>query len=723
MDRLQLIANRIVPIPQSVQMLEGAPLELESNFLFSVPTAAFGPIKTAGERIQKLLGGKKGKSVPVTLSIEPAPFAMRCPEEGYRLRVTADEVKITGFGEKGLLYGVITLEQLLANDKQLPPLEVTDYPDNPYRGIKEECRYGSNMMQLAEWIELLEDMASKKMNTLGLAIYGCWTIQYDGKISEFLYMPIDSRPELKTPMTVKYYSPKEQKWVHYEKLPPIFEEDLLHQIFAKARDLGIQICPQWNSFGHNTLLPTVYPETAPVNADGVPQMYGFCTSSPATYELLFDIFDRLVDQYMLPYGMDMINLCLDEVHAGNGRDINNPFDIKDPWCQCPVCRQRDKGDIFIDHAIKLMSYLKKKGIKTVMMACDMLQEGRVSKLGWLGDRLMDAIRKADLQDTLLIDWWSYHDIPSKNWIKSLYPEKGFRSVVAPWNGYHTWSITLQPLGNAQILSDVNYRDGGDGILAYAMWDRACDRVHDAIAEYGWNYKKTGTPEDITRRYAARHFPTQQDLALRAYKLMDASVEQRHTTRWSVPEKDNISKLDLLTYQLSPYNFSYVKAGKPYPRAFLDEALTFILSMREEVETALTEVSDMSREAVAIFNALANDPACDAATALLQLGECLNYQVLAEDWLAILKMQDLCESEQYDSVAEIAKNRYDARLALMKHMEQYKERSVAEGMGLRQQSIFLQMFADIEKYARKSQNFHWDLMNIYEILSERSFWLR
>ena len=64
-----------------------------------------------------------------------------------------------------------------------------------------------------------------------------------------------------------------------------------------------------------------------------------------------------------------------------------------------------------------------------------------------------------------------------------------------------------------------------------------------------------------------------------------------------------------------------------------------------------------------------------------------------------------------------------RLALMEHWQQHKERSVAEAMGLRQQSIFLQMFADIAAYAQKEENSQWDLMDIGSILSDRSYWLR
>ena len=56
----------------------------------------------------------------MTLRLEQAPEDLPIPEEGYRLTVTADTVDIIGFGEKGLLYGVITLEQLFGEDDEIP---------------------------------------------------------------------------------------------------------------------------------------------------------------------------------------------------------------------------------------------------------------------------------------------------------------------------------------------------------------------------------------------------------------------------------------------------------------------------------------------------------------------------------------------------------------------------------------------------------------------------
>ena len=722
MQDFEIIKNRVVPIPKAVKPLQGT-LKRDSRFVITAPEASFGPVKTAGERIRKLLSSTEGDTVSVKLHLEKAPENLPVPEEGYRLTVTASCVDIEGFGEKGLLYGVITLEQLFAEDNEIPALEVFDWPESKIRGLKEESRYGSNLMEREEWMELLEDLASKKMNTLGISFYGCWTIQYDGRISEFLYMPIKNYPQLQTPMVVKYYDPQEECWIEYEQLPPIFRDNLLDDICRRARDLGIKVAPSWNSFGHNTLLPRMIPEISPVDENGVLQGYGFCTSSPKTYEVLFSIYDQIVDDYMTPYGFDTIGLSLDEVHEGIGRNTEDVYMSCNPWCRCEQCREKEKIDIFIDHVIKLVGYLKTKGVKNVIMAGDMLQAGRRSKLGDLSGILMNALKQNGLEDTLMVGWWSYHNIESKNWIKTLNPELGLRGYVAPWNGYHTWSITCQPLGNARILAEVNHRDGGEGMVAYSMWDRACDRTHDAIAEYVWGYDQTGSEKELTARYARRHFPGKEREAYRAYRLMDYAMEQRHTTKWSMPEKDTISNLDLLTYRLSPYNFSYVQKGMEYPRAFLDEGLKFLLTMREDAERALYTISTMSLEAESIFLDLAETPGCDRKMALRQAYECSNYRVLSEDWLAILEMQDLCQAGQYTAVAEIAQNRYDARLEVMTMCQQVKERFVMEAMAMRQHSIFLQMFADIADYASRPNEGCWDMTDIRKILSDWSFWLR
>jgi len=726
--------NRIVPIPKQVVQGDGCISFFSSiHFSLDVPTAEYGPIKTAKERLEALLLKNWGKNclnsgdetIQVTLRITDAPFEARCADEGYRLTVTNTEISVTGFGQRGLLYGITTLEQLCRGTDRLHAITVTDWPDNPVRGLSQECRVGSDMMRREEWLAMLDDMANRKMNTLGIMLHGCWLTQYDGRLPQYVFLPIKGRPELKTPKLIKYWSVEDNCWVECEKLPPIFAENFLDDIFRHARDLGIQIIPGWNSLGHNNLMPALYPETAPVDENGIKQPSGFCTSSQATYDLLFSIYDQIVDEYMIPYGMHTFSLGLDEVHANIGQWANDPHRISDPWCKCPKCRERNKGDIFIRHAVKLMTHLKSKGIKTIKIACDMLDPKRQRGLGMenMMQRLMTAVEEAGLKENLLLGWWGYHEHPDKSLIKTMHPELGLRGVVAPWNGYHHWAVSLQALNNVRLLGEVNRNDGGEGILAYSMWDRCADRNHDSIAEYAWNFDGTGSVNDVTRRYALRHFGPRAAEAFRAFRMMDWCVEERYTSKFSIPEADHISNWDLLSYHLTAYTSISVKKDKPYPMAYFDDKLAFLLTMRHDMERTLYSLSAMGRDAKGIFLSLAQDSRCDHSAALRLAYECENYHVIAEDWLAILEMYDLaCVGRQKD-IIPIAMERKKARLDILAHCQQVKERCIAESGALRLHSIFMQFFADVADYVETERKPALDMLNVRDVLSPRSWWLR
>lgn len=730
MDTLRIMIH---PIPKKLEAAEGQPLVLTaaSRFCLDIPEAPFGPLKGAKEKLCTFLETNCGANcyapdgLKITLSVgEVAEEAHT--EGGYLLQADASGVTVTGYDERGVLYGVITLTQMLCWDAQgagVPALTVLDWPESKLRGIKEECRYGSNVMEREEWMAMLDDMAGKKMNFLILALYGCWKVQYDGRVSEYLYMPVKGHPELQTPMVVKYFSPTENRWIEAEKLPPIFCDNLLEDVFSRCRDLGIKVMPSWNSFGHNTLLPAMIPEVSAKEEDGVtPTKTGFCTSDPATYDLLFSIYDQIVDDYMKPYGMDMFNILLDEVHDEPGQNAEDPQRVRSPWCKCPVCSKSDRAELFLDHAVKCISYLKSRGVKTVQMACDMLLPNRRKSLGWLGDRLMEKIKAADLTDTVLVGWWTYFDLVEKMYFDNIHPELGLRGVCCPWSGYYNWCLLTNPLRNVKLLAEMNHRDGGEGLYAYAMWDRSYDRIHDAVADYSWDYGMTGSEEDVTDRYVARHFGNRFDEARHAYKLVDWITEER---------KENfdddltacVSNFNLLLYRLNYYSFSYVTETGPYPRNFPGAALKPLLKQRRHYERAMYAIASMAKEAIAIFRSLAVDPGCDRAMADRMACECENYLCLAEDWLTLLKIYDLTVKGDQKRIAPMARSRQKAHLALMAHCEQVKEKFSLEALFMRNQSIMMQMFADIAAYIETTDDPRLDVMDVSGIMSRRFYDLR
>lgn len=95
-------------------------------------------------------------------------YAARIPKqaEGYYLKIDKEGIVVVGADRRGVFYGVQTLVQLIALPK-LPLVEVTDYPDVPYRGVVEGF-YGVPWSREAR-LSQLDFYGRNKMN---IYIYG-----------------------------------------------------------------------------------------------------------------------------------------------------------------------------------------------------------------------------------------------------------------------------------------------------------------------------------------------------------------------------------------------------------------------------------------------------------------------------------------------------------------------------------------------------------------------
>ena len=738
MYTIEDIRVQIQPVPQKVTGLPGDALKLSpsSKVCFTAPNAEKGPVKTAAEDMKTYLMSKLGEDcfaadgIAVTLKLSEKPEEVKSENEGYRITVNADGITIEGFGPSGLFYGVVSFQQMThwnSDGAQIPAVEVLDWPDSSFRGYKEECRYGSNMMEKEDWLAMIDDLAAKKFNRLNIALYGCWVVQYDGKVAEYLYLPLKNHPEINTPQTVKYYSPSENKWYHYETLPPIYRDNFLGELFRYAKDRAIDIVPGINSFGHNTLFPRMLPETAPKDENGNPVGTGFCTSSEETYKFLFSIYDQIIDDYLIPNDIYTFNILLDEVRPEFGVDPERPGAKLSPWCQCDKCKDQDHGDIFINHAVKLISYLKSRGIKTIQMANDMVARKSAS-LGYLGDRFLDALRKAHVDDVFLSGWWRYID--NEELFFSCFHHKDpndlpMRTVFAPHNGYFIWNSLLHPMRNIKIHADLNHKTKlGEGFTMYAMWDRSYDRIHDCLADYAWNYHGAGELASVTERYVARHFAPMQEEAIHAFRLMEWITEERKANKDPEnPLGTILNNYELIRAELPYYFYCYFKADQPFPRHYPGFQLKQMLNWRWDYERALFSIASMAKEAVAIFRKAAVTPGCDQAMADRLSYECENYQCLAEDWLALLRIYDLTQNGDQKKIAPIARARQNARLALMSHCEQVKEAWSLRSGTMRNLCVMMQNFADIAAYIEATDDPKLDLFDITPIMSKENFMIR
>ncbi|MGE5440737.1 MAG: glycoside hydrolase family 20 zincin-like fold domain-containing protein, partial [Bacteroidota bacterium] len=86
-------------------------------------------------------------------------------EEGYSLLISKDGISIQSTSEKGIFYGVMTLEQILekSKDNTLPGVEILDWPDMKMRGISDDISRGQ-VPNLDEFKRIIRFLARYKMN-------------------------------------------------------------------------------------------------------------------------------------------------------------------------------------------------------------------------------------------------------------------------------------------------------------------------------------------------------------------------------------------------------------------------------------------------------------------------------------------------------------------------------------------------------------------------------
>ncbi len=708
------ILDRISPVPQKFSYLDGkeiligvpgrANYSIEANITEGCELSA-NAVKKLKDKLAKKINVcpccAKG-DVKIVLSLADAPEGMKNADQGYAIKAFDNVITLTGYGCAGLYYAVTTLLQMLVVEEgklALPAFEMVDYPDLKTRGHFMETRYGSNLMELEDWKHVIDHMEEMKQNHLAVSVYGCWCVQYDGKVSEYLYVPIKKYPKLQAPVYGKYYSPKNDEWVNFKKLPPMVEKDFFAELIAYGKTKGVEVCPMFNSYGHNTLIPNMYPEVSAKDENGEPSLTGFCTSNPKTYEMLFDIYDEIIDRYLKPNGITSFDVGLDEVGDGIAQNAEDIYRNRSPWCKCPECAKKDRGQRFMDHAIKIFKHLKSKGMTNIYMYHDMLIEkdwGHETSymLGNNTDNMMKLLRDNDLLDVVCIDWWTYNDYQESLMFQTTRPDLGIRRTVKPWNGYYHWTVISNPLKNIYLLAKMANEENVEGMRSYSAWDESYDRNHRAQADFAWNFEGAGSIEDEKSRYVKLNFPKRYSEAKRAFDLFDLSS---YTTNDAT-----VNRYSLLLSQMSYYFYSYVNKDKAYPRKFPGEAVERLIYDEDKMNN-IKQIATLAKEASEIFDSLSKDADGNAKIAKRFKYEATNYYTLADDYIALAEMDKLAKEFMQTKccctkkkIQSMAKARKDARLALMLLFEDTKEEFL-KASHMRNHSIFMQYFADLEAY--------------------------
>ncbi len=154
----------------------------------------------------------RSKKTAITLAITPGLL-----EEEYRLKVDGDGIRIESGGDKGLLYGVQTLRQIVRQSGAcIPYVDIHDFPGIKNRGFYHDVTRG-RIPTLSYLKKLADKMAFYKLNQLQLYIE-----------HSFLFEDLSEVWRDDTPLTA---------------------QDFL-ELDAYCRKLNIDLVPNISCFGH-----------------------------------------------------------------------------------------------------------------------------------------------------------------------------------------------------------------------------------------------------------------------------------------------------------------------------------------------------------------------------------------------------------------------------------------------------------------------------------------
>ncbi len=523
----------IIPEPQHVELYGQT---VQRPPMLATPRGAEAGEESHADMIAAELGPidcQVSVSVDEGFSREEIPeFAL---DEAYELVIRPDGAELSARTAQGVRWGLKTLRQLLSRIPEqggIPAAKIVDWPMLRTRGVFVEDKWGPDLMELDDWKDVIDYLAERKLNKLGIGLYGCWCVQYDGQITEWINTPVPGHPELRREWTIRWYSPADDEEKEITYLPRIFEQDLFGRIVAYGQERGVTVIPYVNSLGHNTLIPRLIPEFAAKNEDGEPEEFGYCLSNPDVVEFVTGWYQHIYETYLKPNDVHTFHIQLDEVGT--------------KFCRCPECSRTPPEEMFQNWAITLAKHLVSVGVQNVVIYNDQFTRHMEA---W-DEAFVDRLRDEGLIDHVIIDWWWYSN-ESTNPKADPKMGLGVRSWVKPMTCYYNWSRWDPRARNVEKMLQRAQTERAEGAASYSVFDPAWGLEFDALAEYSWNHRGAGPVHVFEEKWA--QVRGDGDL-LEARRLLDrAAASPAFGPLWY-------------------YTYTYQRAGKPWPREYPREPL-------------------------------------------------------------------------------------------------------------------------------------------------------
>lgn len=284
-------------------------------------------------------------------------------DEGYKLRVSENEVVVTASTKTGAYYGLVSFHKLLNGTNKAPCCEIDDCPKLKWRGLQlDESRHFFGMDVVKE---LLDNMFLEKLNVFH------WHLTDD----QGWRIEIKKYPLLTEIGSKRKYS-QIGGWRSFkcvkEPHSGYYTQDDIKEIVEYARERGIMIVPEIDFPAHcaSAIAPYKYLACREIDTEVpgyfggiIPQWRDFnwrwnrtvCCGKDSTLEFIFNVLDEVCELFDAPY-----------LHMGGDEAPQNE------WKSCELCQRvikennlKNESELQGWFENKILDYLKTKGKKLI----------------------------------------------------------------------------------------------------------------------------------------------------------------------------------------------------------------------------------------------------------------------------------------------------------------------------------------------------------------------
>lgn len=366
----------LIPMPARLAPADGS-LRIAAGSLVSMPENDVGAAKAAAlliAQVQKDRGIALASGAGGVIRFERD--ASVDAAEGYRLDVTPQGATIRARDDRGLIWGAMTLAQLMSPDAKfgqpvlIPAVSIEDAPRFVWRGLMMDV--ARHFQPVETLYPIIDAMAAQKLNMLHLHL----TDDQGWRVEIKRYPKLTEIGGWRTPPS--------SGGAPGEKVGGFYTQDELKALVAYAADRGITIVPEIDMPGHAQAAVAAYPEEIGVLGDRPDVSHDWGINpwlfSPSDRSMGFirNILDELMDIFPSSF-----------IHVGGDEAV------KDQWQRSPqVQAQMNRLGIKTENQLQgwmiaqLGQYLSSKGRR--LIGWDEILEGDVptsaSVMSWRGEK-------------------------------------------------------------------------------------------------------------------------------------------------------------------------------------------------------------------------------------------------------------------------------------------------------------------------------------------------